>query len=218
MALPLEQRVIALEALAAAVQVTDGAAYDDAARAVLDAVTRAGLTGAALVRVPADYYSLSLEARGAILACPPAALCKTLVFENAAASVIGHAADVGDARFVAVVLQYTHKLDVSTLEAFLRRHSATGATSLRAAPDIIAVTGFAPGGVTPFGWTCSAPVLVSKSVASLPAASVPFVWLGGGHPLVKLRVSARELCARAAGVVACTVARDASDDDDGPNV
>lgn len=207
----LEDRVSALEVLASTVQVTEGSIDDAAARAVRDAAMVAGLTGAALVRVPADYYEWPLEARAALLACPVAALCKTLVFENV--SAVGAGAQVGDARHVAFVLQYTSRLDVSTLEAFLRRRSTRGAVSLRAAVDVASVTGFGPGGVTSIGCPPAVPVLVSKAVSLLPAAGVPFVWLGGGHALVKLRVCVRELCAMAAGVAECTHERDGESSD-----
>ena len=194
----LAARVERLEAL---VHTVNGAgACPELAHVVADVHAR-GVLGSALHRVPRDYYERDLGERARLLGCAPDQLCKTLVFENAhpargassgaaapaAAAPSGDAA-LGDARHVAVVLQSTAKLDTDALERWLRTQGA-GQVRLRPAADVEALTGFRFNAVTLFGGKGPAiPLIVAK-----PVAALPFVWLGGGEPDVKLRVFTRQL-------------------------
>lgn len=161
------------------------------------AVAAAGLTGTALFRVPADYYDRPLSARADILNCPVDRLCKTLVFLNESAGTTTDVASLtpetaGRSRYIAVVLQYITKLDVPTLEKYLRSSAGAPAdTRLVLAPDGARVTGFAHNAVSVLGSATPMPVVLAKPVAQLRDPA--YVWLGGGEPDVKLRLFIKQL-------------------------
>ena len=145
------------------------------------------LPGSALFRVPADYYALDLRSRSRLLCCSPHQLCKTLIFENPAVRGGGGGGGggggappppLGAQRFIAVVLQYTHKLDLGALQKVL------GAPGLALAADGAQLAGFAHNGVSPFGMAARIPVVWCKGVLALGGAA----WVGGGEPDVKARV------------------------------
>lgn len=196
----LEARVSALEALLHAVpsNIPASELTPPLAR-VREALCR--LPGAALFRVPANYYALDLRSRARLLCCSPHQLCKTLIFENPAAAASSSTAagrsappPALGARYVAVVLQYTHKLDLGALQRLL------GAPGLALAADGAQLSGFAHNGVSPFGMAGGGmPVLWCKSVLALGGA----VWVGGGEPDVKARVFVGAL--RGAGLAPAAV-------------
>lgn len=204
----------ALEALAASVQTNmDMEAMPAPVQRVRAAALAAGLLGAALYRVPPGYYSTPLAARARTLRCPADRLCKTLVLENVAlpAAAAPRTEDpLGRQRFIAVVLQYTTRLDVPALERALRAaHGAPGDLKLRAAERAPELTGFAHNAVSPLGSATPLPLVVTK-----PVAALPFVWLGGGAEDVKLRVCAGQLVRSSGAVVLdVAVARDGEDGD-----
>lgn len=176
----LEARVTALEALLHAVPSNiPPSEFTPPLSRVRAALCR--LPGAALFRVPADYYARDLRSRARLLCCSPHQLCKTLIFENpAAASTAAGSAPLalGAQRYTAVVLQYTHRLDLAALQKVL------GAPGLTLAADGAQLAGFAHNGVSPFGMAGAIPVVWCKSVLALGGA----VWVGGGEPDVKARV------------------------------
>lgn len=199
----LEDRVATLESLVRTVQCRGITADDVAVDAVRRDLVAHEACGAALVRVPDDYYAQPLHNRAYLLRTRVESLCKTLVFEalSAAGEHVEH---------VAVVVQYVARLDLDRLVRYL--HGKLGrAISLRAAEDIVEICGQPTGGVSPFGWPRCRRLLVTKGVATLPASGIPFVWLGGGHPSVKLRVTVRDLVS-GAEVVDCAEAREDEDE------
>ena len=174
----MDARITALEALLHAVPSNiPPAEYSAALSRVRAALAR--LPGAALLRVPKTYYELPLRSRAQLLCCSPHRLCKTLVFENPAGdAAAGPSAPLGAQRHLAIVLQYTHRLDVSALQKLL------GAPGLALAADGAQLAGFAHNGVSPFGMAARIPIVWCKSVLVLGGA----VWVGGGEPDVKARV------------------------------
>ncbi len=219
----LEARVAALEPAARSVQsnVPDAALTERLAR-VKAAALRVGLPGTALFRVPPGYYDTPLASRAALLACPPAHLCKTIVLEHVGVPEGGLAA-VGDLgaplsrqRYLAVILQYVARLRMDALERAVLPPGTPG--SLRMAPLEVAdaLTGFPHNGMTPIGSATGVPIILAKS-----AAALPFLWLGGGEVDVKLRVFTRPLLARlreqgagAVAVIDCTVLREGEEEED----
>ena len=182
--LELSTRIAALEAAASRIATVEP--FPTLAHLIAD-VGASGALGCALHRVTPNYYGLDLPARAAQLRCTPDQLCKTLVFENVHPARPAASPALGDAQYIAVVLQYTARLDADALERWLKRAGA-GAVKLRAAEGMEALTGFAHNGVSIFGSRRPLPVVVAKSIASLR-----YIWLGGGEPDVKLRVFVRQL-------------------------
>jgi prolyl-tRNA editing enzyme YbaK/EbsC (Cys-tRNA(Pro) deacylase) len=224
-------RLAACEAAAATVQCNfDLPSAPEPVRRVAADVAASRLLGAALFRVPADYYSRPLAERATLLGCPVDRLCKTIVLENAAAPAAAAAdAPLGSQRYVAVVLQYVTRLDMPALERLLRRSAGAGGdVKLRQAADAPAFTGFMFNAVTPWGSCAPLPVVVTKQVAALasvppPAHLHPYVWLGGGAEDVKLRLFLPQLLRSGSGggggvasvtVLDVAVPRGAGDDDE----
>jgi prolyl-tRNA editing enzyme YbaK/EbsC (Cys-tRNA(Pro) deacylase) len=147
------------------------------------------MVGAAMYRVPGDYYSRSLAWRARLLGggCTTHHLCKTLVLENTSTAtplvVDDLSAPLSMQRYVAVVVQYTSKLDLEALA------KAVGTPRYVLAPSDAAtkLTGFGHGGMTPFGTLSHIPVVIAKAIiSSLPPPC--YIWLGGGDVDVKARV------------------------------
>lgn len=228
----LAARLASCEAAAATVQSNfELASAPEPVRRVAANVAARRLLGAALFRVPADYYGRPLAERAALLRCPVDRLCKTIVLENTAAPAGAAAPDapLGSQRYVAVVLQYVTRLDMPALERLLRRSAGPGGdVKLRQAADAPALTGFGFNAVTPWGSTTPLPVVVTKQVAAIAAPSSavaaghPYVWLGGGAEDVKLRLFLPQLLqagGRGGGVASVAVldvavSRGAGDEDD----
>jgi prolyl-tRNA editing enzyme YbaK/EbsC (Cys-tRNA(Pro) deacylase) len=161
-----------------------------------------GIRGAAIIRVPSHYYSLTLSQRANLLCTSPDRLCKTLIMENVLVSEHPTECDwaagtLTKSKYIAVVLQYTHKLVVENLQRFVDggRAGATKLVYARAGPEL---TGFAFNGITIFGGRCNMPIVIAraalqaKTTGSLPPSSC-FLWLGGGEPDLKLRIPVVQL-------------------------
>lgn len=195
----LDSRVTALEALLHAVPSNiPPSELTGALARVRTALS--GIPGSALYRVPPHYYSLPLRARARILCCSPHQLCKTLIFESPVPfaggpshnlvlkTLIDSGVPAADApkplpSRVAVVVQYTHRLDISALQR------ALGAPGLALAADGARLAGFLHNGVSPFGMAAAIPVVWCKGALAGGGA----VWVGGGEPDVKARVFAGAL-------------------------
>ena len=181
----VEARVARLEALAGAVQCSVREPLAPEAARVRLAL--AALAGSALLEVPANYYALKLRERAQLLRAPVGALCKTLVFENAAGAAVGDAAaPLAAQRYVAVVLQYTHKLNLAALA------KVVGGGALALAKEGPALTGFGFNGLTPLGSLTPLPVIVARGAVECGSH---FIWLGGGREDIKARVFLRPLLA-----------------------
>lgn len=207
----LEDRVSRLEAAAAGVA-SDIPAGELSERnhRVSAAVTRDGMLGCALLRVPPDYYSRSLAQRAVLLGAPTAHLCKTIVFEQGAPStpsassaaplVVGDAtAPLARQRYVAVIVQYSARIALDRLQRVL------GWSSLAMAPlpAADALTGFGHNGMTPLGSRTPLPLVLARAIAELPPPAA--IWLGGGDVDVKLRVFVPQLLSRRAAVTVADV-------------
>ena len=161
--------------------------------------------------VPADYYARSLEERAALLgARSTELLCKTIVFENVAYKAAHNLpglqcptewADRSNSRYYCVVVQYGAKIDtdlVAKAVVNLRQPGPAGARlslshfNFQLAPEAVSarLTGFTHNGVAPFGLACALPVVVCQRCLDV---SPPRVWMGGGHPDLKLCVGATDL-------------------------
>lgn len=178
------------------------------------------VAGAALFRVPADYYDRPLASRAAILGCPIDRLCKTIVLENPAGTTTDPRAPLGTVKYVAVIIQYVAKLDSARLSAFVRARGGSSDARLSLAEDGTgALTGFPFNGVCPVGLATPMPIIITKPLTQLAAPAS--VWLGGGEPDLKLRMfvsqlGREEIYTHAAGgvpvyTVDCAIPRDAED-------
>lgn len=178
------------------------------------------VAGAALFRVPRDYYDHPLAARAAILGCPIDRLCKTIVLENPAGTSTDPRAPLGTVKYIAVIIQYVAKLDTARLSSFVRARGGSADARLSLAEDGAgALTGFPFNGVCPVGLATAMPIIITKPLTQLaPPASV---WLGGGEPDLKLRMFVSQLIREdiysevPGGVpvytVDCAIPRDAED-------
>lgn len=127
--------------------------------------------------VPSDYYSRSMEARARLLNCDVRQMCKTMLLENRQRK--------GD--FYLVVVQYVATFSAARLKDALAQASGSSKSSFnfRVADDCAALTGYEHGAVTPFGVT-GLPVVLASAAARAPYG---IIWMGGGHPDLKLGCS-----------------------------
>lgn len=116
------------------------------------------------VRVPGDYYDWTLEQRAVLLGSPPRHLCKCVVLENQAPPLVDVPPAAQPPRWLCVVVQYTHRLDLPALADALRSHCTPPAPK-RAVKLVVAdgedcfrLTGFVRGAVTVFGLATPVPV------------------------------------------------------------
>ncbi|CAN0043164.1 unnamed protein product [Ectocarpus sp. 6 AP-2014] len=177
---------------------------------------RVGATSVRYKWVPHGYYDTPLEERAKELGSEPGQLCKTMIMEN-------KAFDENDPtmeRFYLVVVQYAARLSSQKISAAVMRmmkRSSRGRCNLQVAPEEVglSLSGFPHNGVTVFGGLTPMPVILSEAVLTLRPS---FVWMGAGHPLFKLGVSAEDLVKKLGATVAdISVPRDgpgAADDDD----
>eukprot|EP00903_Cladosiphon_okamuranus_P013290 g12389.t1 len=170
--------------------------------------------GAASVRykwVPPNYYETPLEERARELDAEQEQLCKTMIMEN-------KSFDENDPtmeRFYLVVVQYAARLSSQKISAAVARLKAKaggaprGRCNLQVAPEEVglSLSGFPHNGVTVFGGLTPMPIILSDAVLSLRPA---FVWMGSGHPLLKLGLSVKDLVTKLGAVVAdISIPRDA---------
>lgn len=133
--------------------------------------------------------------------------------------------DPSTSKYLVVLLQYVSKLDTDRLAKSLRLRAPKGVACSHklavASPDASAVlTDFGHNAVSPFGCATQLPVVVSAAAVELRETTAGrFLWLGGGHVDVKLRIPVSELlrpgvCApagRVPVVLRCTDPRDGAD-------
>ena len=145
-----------------------------------------------------DYYSWSLQKRASYLGCEVSQLCKTVLFENFAKSGIS-TEQAADSKYYFVIVQYQAKIDVDLMRDTimkLRSCSGTNAISKKHYNFMLAsekvsdsLTGFIHNGVCPFALRDqSIPILICEHVLKQTV-----VFLGGGHPQLKLQISTKEL-------------------------
>jgi len=116
------------------------------------------------------------------------------VFENREC-VYTDCSNSDNSRFYAVIIQYTSKCNTEKLLRLVRSWtpgSRRADYNFQLCPEEEAeeLTGYRRNGVAPVGMKQAIPVIVSHRIASL---SPCFLWLGGGHPDIKLGCSVTEL-------------------------
>jgi len=129
--------------------------------------------------VAADYYEWDMATRAATLGVAVEQMCKTMLLENKQWRGDGD-------RFYLVVVQYAATFNAMTLRRLLAERSGTSRNSFNFrvadADACLALTGFEHGAVTPFGCVATdVPVVLSKACLNLGV-----LWMGGGHPQLKL--------------------------------
>lgn len=146
--------------------------------------------------VPSNYYDWPLPKRANYLKAPTIeCLCKSLLMENKRCEVAG---DRTFPKYVLVILQYTATLDNKLLATALRSQrpvsSRLDATNfvLRVASseDNERLTGFKHNAVSPFGLLRPEDVTVVLAEAT---RKHHFIWMGGGHPDLKLGMAVSDL-------------------------
>ncbi len=159
--------------------------------------------------VPVDYYERTLEERAMLLkAKSTSQLCKSIVFENvnykksnnlAGQSFATEYSDVSNSRYYCVVVQYGAKIDTDLVAKTIinlrkpgNRRLAMSNFNFQLAPESVSdkLTGFIHNGVSPFGMASPLPVIICQRCIEV---SPPRVWMGGGHPDVKVCVGATDL-------------------------
>lgn len=151
------------------------------------------------VQTSGDYYSWTLQKRASYLGCEVSQLCKTVLFENTAKSDTS-TGDASDSKYYFVIVQYQAKIDVDLLRDTIMKLRSGNSSSdalpkkrfnFMLAPEQVSdeLTGFIHNGVCPFALKDqSIPILICERVLEQPV-----VFLGGGHPHLKLKISTKEL-------------------------
>ncbi|KAI9091831.1 YbaK/aminoacyl-tRNA synthetase-associated domain-containing protein, partial [Phlyctochytrium arcticum] len=143
--------------------------------------------------VESDYYDWSLEQRAERLKAPKIDhLCKTILFENTKWKDTDHS----NPRYLLVVVQYVDKMNAQKLMNFVRdlgnKAVARKWYNMRVASEEKnrEMTGFEPGGVTPFGTSKSLPIIVTENITKLDP---PIIYLGAGHKDWKVCIEVKAL-------------------------
>ena len=160
---------------------------------------RQGVSAFKFYNTEANYYDTSLAARADYLGAKVHQLCKTVLLSNTTKQDES-TADVTDSKYYCVVVQYQAKIDVDLLRDVIvnmrsenklpRKHF-----NFMLAPEEVSdrLTDFKHNGVCPFGLKDSTlPIIVCQRV--LEAGHM--VFLGGGHPQMKL-------CLSTTGIASC---------------
>jgi len=166
--------------------------------------------------VPDDYYEKTVEERAKLLqASTLDQLCKTIVFENMSFkdTKSSHAYnDITNTRYLCVIVQYSAKINTDMLVQALIHLRKPGDGRLtksnynfQIAPEHISneLTGFTHNGVCPYALKTSLPIVVCQRCIDV---TPPLIWMGGGHPRVKLRVSAADFL-RSTGALSLLVSQ-----------
>jgi prolyl-tRNA editing enzyme YbaK/EbsC (Cys-tRNA(Pro) deacylase) len=142
-----------------------------------------------------NYYDTTLQMRADFLGVGVPQLCKTVLFENLAKSDI-QTTDASDSKYYLVVVQYQAKIDVDLLRDMIidmrqgDKKLSKKRFNFMLAPEEVSnkLTGFRHNGVCPFGLQDKTiPIILCKRLLELP-----LIYLGGGHPQLKLCVSTKD--------------------------
>jgi len=146
--------------------------------------------------VPHDYYDGPLEQRAKTLGANSVSqLCKTIVFENVAHQSDFSYSDITDSRYYCVVVQYEAKIDLELVTKLIISLREPGKDRLnkkkfnfQLAPEDVSdkLTGFIHNGVSPFGMKTPLPIIVCERCVQVEPS---VLWMGGGHPNLKLCLS-----------------------------
>ena len=171
---------------------------DEGSARVAEACRLAGLESAHFWRVRADYYEQDLPWRRDVLgASSVQQLCKSMIMENTKLSE-EEAAASGRLKYVCFVVQYAGaKLQKEKMHDAVRALEGPNAVgkkqySVRMVSQEVSdrLSGFEHNAVTPVGMRTPVPVLLSHKLKAIPEGRL---WMGGGHPDVKLRLDVAEL-------------------------
>ncbi|EFA85895.1 hypothetical protein PPL_01127 [Heterostelium album PN500] len=153
-----------------------------------------------LQRVPSPYYTWTLEQRANYLGAPSKQyLCKSIIMENTEC-VNQDMSDPFNSRYYLVIIQYTTKIQNQKVLKFVKSLQSQSSSStavsganyrftLAQSEASHAMTGFEYNAVCPIATKVNIPIVISKSIFSLPN---PTVWLGGGETDLKLVVDINE--------------------------
>ncbi|GIM03695.1 hypothetical protein Vretimale_8363 [Volvox reticuliferus] len=156
-----------------------------------------GFSSFRFVRVPTEYYDLSLELRRDCLgAASVNHLCKSIVMENTRAheSVTGWD-DPRNSKYYCVIVQYTARLHADKLKVGVQelsgRKFGRQYYNMRLAAEEVndALTGFSHNAVTPICMRERLPILMSHRIAKLQPGEF---WLGAGEVDVKVGLNVDE--------------------------
>jgi prolyl-tRNA editing enzyme YbaK/EbsC (Cys-tRNA(Pro) deacylase) len=177
-----EKRLDALEIIA----------HDPVQRVKRDLAKRKVFSGS-FIKVPENYYGLTLMQRALQLRSTVPQLCKSIIFQNTnwTEDVPG---DPTNAQYYLVVVQYQAKMDTKLLvdlihslrppETRLPRKNIHFRLATEADNDRI--SGFRHNAVSPFGMLENIPIVICKNVVDVQPG---YIFMGGGLPDVKLGVS-----------------------------
>lgn len=170
---------------------------------VAAAAKAAGLPGTVLYQVPAEYYSKPLAWRAQVLCAPQKSLCKTLLLWNKTGFP-----DSGDtcsvvpgkpwaSSHIAVIVPYRARIDMAALGKVLAAAAKADSSFRGEAPSWTMaergneLLGFPFNGVAPIGGSTQLPLIIPTAVMELlhdDEMPMPYMWAGGGHPLIKVRL------------------------------
>lgn len=168
---------------------------------ILAAAYKCGFSRPLAVRTPEDYYDRDLSARPTMLGnCRSTAnLCKSIVLENTKAP--RDATNPLFSRYYSIVIQYVRKFSSAKFHSTMRRlakeSNDTYLSSLTKndytwrfceEDEAVALTGAPHNGMGPIGTSTRIPLVLD---ANIPR-TVDSMWVGGMHPLVKLRICCTE--------------------------
>mmetsp|Transcript_14980 Transcript_14980/g.19677 ORF Transcript_14980/g.19677 Transcript_14980/m.19677 type:complete len:244 (+) Transcript_14980:654-1385(+) len=182
----LNEQVESLEA-----RIAERAGVSKEQRVVEEACMRLKISQYHFLRTQANYYSLSLSERAAVLRAPGEDhLCKSLIYRNTNwdSTVKGHQ----NSEYYCIVLQYTHMLDNDRLNALIkmlnRKNDISRSFSFRFATEeeSLDISGFKHNAIAPIGMKKQIPIIVSSSIMNLVP---PIIYLGGGLVDLKLKLA-----------------------------
>mmetsp|Transcript_30331 Transcript_30331/g.74539 ORF Transcript_30331/g.74539 Transcript_30331/m.74539 type:complete len:218 (+) Transcript_30331:120-773(+) len=166
------------------------------ARRVQALCEKQGVKSAKTRGVQPGYYDLPLERRMEILDAPSTAhLCKSIVMENKAWSGESGFGDPNNCRFYVIIVQYVAKLHSEKLAKLVRSWTPGAPGSkynfqLTSSEVSYELTGYRHNAVVPVGMRVDIPIILSHQIKEL---SPSFLWLGGGHPDLKLGMPVQQL-------------------------
>lgn len=178
-----------------------GVPNDEDVLHILAAAYKCGFSRPLAVRTPEDYYDRKLSMRPAMLGnCRSVAnLCRSIVLENTRAPQ--DATNPLFSRYYLIVIQYIRKFSSSKFHSAMRRlakESSDGYLNSLTKNDYtwrfceedeaVALTGAPHNGMGPIGMSTGIPLVLDANILK----AIENMWVGGMHPLVKLRICCTE--------------------------
>eukprot|EP00736_Rhodelphis_marinus_P008066 Rmarinus@m.24046 len=176
-----------------------------------------GLRSARFIRVPGDYYNLTLEQRRDLLqATSVTQLLKTMIVVNSSWTKSEDCEPQFNSKHYAVVLQYGTTLNGEKVAKLLRAKSGLGKRSctirLAEEKEMQELSGYARNAVSPLGMRANVPMILSESILNVQPA---FIWMGAGEVDLKVGVPIKEfvqLCSPLVGDI-CHSKSEGSEDE-----